>query len=95
MLVSDDVTINVNWHELRILAIWAENWAERFKEKDGGGMQRIVNIIAGRLHAQYPEKAALTLTGELGAVRRWAEEQGSSMEVQGFSPDADAEEPLA
>lgn len=93
MLVADDVTINVNWHELRILGIWAENYAsasdERHPSEDS--MQRLVNIIAGRIHAQHPEKAPLTMTGELGELRRWADENAGGMEIKGFKPDTGAE----
>ena len=28
-LIVDDVNIKINWHELRILTIWAENWARQ------------------------------------------------------------------
>ena len=92
MLVADDVTINVNWHELRILGIWAENYAACDRREDGHeSMQRTVNIICGRIHAQFPDKSPLTMTGELGELKRWADENAGGMEIHGFSPDTQAE----
>jgi len=94
MLVADDVTITVNWHELRILGMWAENWAASHREKDDGDAQRLVNIICGRIHAQFPDKAPLTMTGELGELKRWADENAGGMEISGFTPDGAAEPEL-
>lgn len=93
-LVADDVTVRINWHELRILGIWAENWAASGKTRDEGEMQRLVNVICGRLHAQYPDKQPLTMTGDLGDLKRWANENAGGMEIHGFSPDAEADPEL-
>ena len=94
MLVADDVTISVNWHELRILGIWAENWAASHSGKDDGDAQRTVNIICGRIHAQFPDKTPLTMTGELGELKRWADENAGGLEIHGFTPDTEAEPDL-
>lgn len=106
MLVADDVTINVNWHELRILGMWAENYAASIKEQTAernaregasyGDPQRVVNVICGRIHAQHPDRSALTMTGELGELKRGLAEMGASgMEIRGFNPDLDAEPDLS
>lgn len=59
--ISEDVTLRINWHELRILGIWASNWAEA---KCGDQEKRTIAAILHRLHAQYPDKGPLTLMGE-------------------------------
>lgn len=82
MAIADDVEIKVNWHELRVLGIWAEQWASRLD----GNEQRIVNVICGRIHAQHPEKAPLTMSSEIGQVRQ----EFGDVEVEGFDEDEEA-----
>ena len=65
---KNDVTIKINWHELRILTIWAEQWASRCKENST--MPVTVEAIARRLEKQYPNKTPLTLAGELSQLRK-------------------------
>jgi hypothetical protein len=66
--IADDVTIKINWHELRILGIWASNWAEaKFRDEDG---HRTLRAILARLQAQHPGKAPLSLEGELKDLAR-------------------------
>lgn len=61
-LISQDVNIKINWHELRILTIWASNWANKL-EADS---QRALKSILKRLEAQRPvEFPALTLLDEI------------------------------
>lgn len=61
--IKDDVTIRVNWHELRIIGMWADNWAStpNFPESS----KRVVAAILARLEKQYPDKTPLTLAGEV------------------------------
>lgn len=67
MLIKNDVTIRVNWHELRILGIWADNWAGACDEREpeGGDAKLTVAAILRRIQAQHPERDPLTLLGEL------------------------------
>jgi hypothetical protein len=66
MAISQDVTLKINWHELRILTIWAANWAEGLPNES----RNTFNAIIKRLEAQAPEKAApLTLFGEIQELR--------------------------
>lgn len=73
MRISDDVNIKINWHELRILGIWAENWAKQCdkenpeKEKS---MLYTVLCIAERLQRQFPKKAPITLFSEIRGLRK-------------------------
>ena len=65
--IAQDIEIKTNWHELRILGIWASNWAH---EKLGGEKDRdsvkALNAIIKRLEAQRKEGwPALTLFGEV------------------------------
>ena len=63
MLISQDVEIKINWHELRILANWAENWAEA---KCGQDSRDTLQAILDRLEKYKPKDgAALTLTQEV------------------------------
>ena len=59
---KDDVEIKVNWHELRLLIMWAERWQRQ------NNLGRVVYAIAHRIKAQYPERSSLTLAGDLGEV---------------------------
>jgi hypothetical protein len=63
MSIAEDTTININWHELRILTIWASNWAQ---EKCDPGSQRALETILRRLDAQRPKGwAGLTVFQEI------------------------------
>lgn len=55
---KEDVNITINWHELRILTMFAEKWAGQL---DNIGSIKAVAAIAKRLKAQYPEKSGLLL----------------------------------
>ena len=63
-----DVAVEVNWHELRILGIWASNYAESLKETDQES-SFVVNAILARLESQFPEFPPLTMAGELKQLR--------------------------
>lgn len=65
---ADDVTIKVNWHELRVLGMWAENYARSIKDGDPGA-PLTVQAILSRLEKQFPGKAPLSFRGEIGALR--------------------------
>lgn len=57
---DDQVTVSVNWHELHVLAVWAE---QRAHSTTGGA--GVVYAIAHRLEKQHPERHRLTLAGEV------------------------------
>lgn len=66
------VNIRINVHELRILGIWAENWAVEAdnKQLDNAShesLKETVNIICDRIRAQLPAKLnqPLTLSAEI------------------------------
>ncbi len=61
---DEQVTVTVNWHELHLLCVWAENWQ---REQQLG---RTVYAIARRLTAQHPDRRPLTLATELGEVAK-------------------------
>jgi len=85
---KDDVNVNINWHELRILVIWAENYAAIHKDETPT-MSVTVRSIAKRLQEQYPSKTALTLAGELAELG-----EKYDIEVYGnIQPDKDAMPP--
>lgn len=60
--IEDDVTLKINWHELRILTIWADNYA---REHTLPSSRATLTGILQRLQAQYPDKPPLTLMGEI------------------------------
>ena len=66
--IKDDVTIKINWHELRILTIWAENWEGHFSQKENKKSITIA-CIARRLQHQFPDKTPLTLAGEIEGLK--------------------------
>lgn len=61
---ENQVSVSVNWHELRILVIWAENWQRRHT------LGRTVYAIAKRIESQHPEQPCLTLASELGEIAK-------------------------
>lgn len=67
---SDQVDLSVNWHELRILVMWAENYArEHARDRSiTTDTRKTVYAIARRLKAQHPDRAPLTFAEELGEV---------------------------
>lgn len=65
----NDVRIEVNWHELRILGIWAENWAAEHPPAAGQRpMLDIVAAITRRLQRQQPMMLPLTLSQEIAEL---------------------------
>ena len=63
---ADDCRVELNWHELRILTIWAMNHAEAL---DGASHRRVVTAICKRLEKQHPDKGPLTMAGEFKEMR--------------------------
>ena len=61
--IADDVTIKINWHELRILTMWAHNFAA-IRALDSDAKRGLAAIIV-RLEKQFPDKTPLTLAGEV------------------------------
>jgi hypothetical protein len=66
---KDDVVIKINWHELRILTIWAENYARSIKD-DKTKPQLTIACIARRIQKQYPDRTPLTLAGEIEQIKK-------------------------
>lgn len=93
MAIADDVEVKVNWHELRILCMWAEQHAASLKDREPT-LQRVVNVIAGRLHAQHPERPGLTFTAEFDELRRAypGAETNFPVDEQALGPDDDADD---
>ena len=63
--VENQVNVSINWHELRILCIWAERLGLQCKPPSAG----TVYAIAERLMKQFPERIPLTLAGEIGELK--------------------------
>lgn len=84
MSISEDVTVKINWHELRILSIWAENWARKIQKDDPRSAGSLLTImsIAGRLQNQHPDKAKLTLFSEVRELREHVEKTGIASGIQ-------------
>ena len=66
---DNQVDVSVNWHELHLLIVWAEHYANQYKEEDPT-MINILYSIAHRLEKQFPLKLNLTLAGELSSLKR-------------------------
>jgi len=67
-LLTDDVTVQINWGDLRALVIWAERWAGQAKQYPD--MLRFVYALAKRLRRQHPDRIVLTLAEEIEELRR-------------------------
>lgn len=67
---NEDVKVAINWHELRILGIWAENHAQQCDKADPqASLTKTVHAITRRLQRQFPDKTPLTLSGEIMQVK--------------------------
>jgi len=64
--IKNDVTIRINLHELRILTIWASNWAAKLKTPSPS---RTMVSILSRLRKQLPEGTCLTIMDELNTLQ--------------------------
>lgn len=62
---SKDRTIRINEHELRILTIWADNWARAHCDAQA---QKALAAIVQRLNAQLHD-VPLTLFGEVKSLQ--------------------------
>lgn len=58
---KNDTTLKINTHELRILTIWADNWAQERCDAQG---KKTLSCILQRLSQQLPD-TALTMAGEI------------------------------
>lgn len=73
--VKEDVSVKINWHELRVLTIWAENWARHCVDKDLDAQKQPHNMmfslmcICERLQKQFPDRTPLTLFSEVRELR--------------------------
>lgn len=61
---ENQVTVEVNTHELRLLCIWAENWGNQIKNVD------VVYGIAARLRRQLSRDLCLTMADEFSEMKR-------------------------
>ncbi len=67
MSISQDTTIKINWHELRILTMWATNYAEKECQVDS---QKALASIIKELQKQKKEGfGALTLKEEIADLQ--------------------------
>lgn len=64
--LDDSVTITITNHELRILTMWASNWA-RARSTAELDLTKPISVILGRLGTQTT--AALSLSQEIADVR--------------------------
>ena len=65
--IEDDVSVKLNWHELRILCCWAERWALNI-EKEATSATVTLDCIVQRLQKQHPTKTPLTVRGEVSQL---------------------------
>ena len=66
--LSDKVAVEITWHELRVLVIWAEFWASHHAAEKPV-MQKVVYGIADRLQMQHMERPGLTFASEISELR--------------------------
>lgn len=59
--IDQDITVKINWQELRILAVWATNWAELHC---GARDQDCISKIVDRLKLQKPNESFGSFTVE-------------------------------
>ncbi len=66
--LGDALDLHITRHELRVLVMWAEFWANAHKETSPK-MLKTVYGIADRLNLQDPKHGALTFSQDLADVR--------------------------
>lgn len=66
---ENQVTVSVNIQELKVLCMWAENWAHQHKEETPY-MPDVIYAIAHRLRQQLPKNIALTMSDEFEQLRK-------------------------
>ena len=66
-LIADDVLLKINWPELRILGIWADNYAKAAHIEDSSA--KVIAAILARCEKQFPDKTPLTLGGEIRKIQ--------------------------
>lgn len=49
------VNISINWHELRLLVMWAENWYNHSLKDSDEDRMNVVFSIAERIRRQHPD----------------------------------------
>lgn len=76
----DVVTVSITWHELRILVMWAERWAQHVEREEPGTGEKVLYGIADRIRQQHLDKPPLTFMEELTQLR----EHYPDVEVHGF-----------
>jgi hypothetical protein len=77
--ITEDVSLKINWAELRILGIWASWHADTFKDDEHGRhSKRTLKAILARLEAQFPGKPALSFAGE---IQQLADHVGGKVDV--------------
>jgi|SRR5690606_11652142 len=87
---KEDFLIEINWHELRVLGIFASNWADQCdRNNTDSQVLRSVRSILSRLERQAPDQDPLTLGGELRKLRENLPENVKILDhnfpVEGFS----------
>ena len=92
-----DVRVEINWHELHILTVWAENWAQQSARRDppdpqAKDMPKVIAAIARRLSQQHPTMPQLTLSGEIAELPVKLQEMG--MGATGVSTNIPRPTPL-
>ena len=82
---EDEVTIQITWHELRCLVMWAEQYAAAVNKKDikTGQQTLLLTVVysnAGRIHDQHLHKKPLTLAREIAELKGtfWGEKRYDS-----------------
>jgi len=61
---TDQIDININWHELHLLCCWAERWGQHIESAGS------VYSIAQALEEQFPDRGPLTFAGEVNELKK-------------------------
>ena len=68
---KNQVKVDINIHELRILCMWAERWVSAAKnEQEQASMAASIRGIVTRLTPQVPEGTKLLLSDEFQALKK-------------------------
>lgn len=80
MSIAEDVTVRINWHELRILTIWAERWAGQHAATNPE-MGVTLRAVVEALEVQRPEGFAPLMFAD--EVRQLAQAMNRTVSEEG------------
>ena len=87
----DSVTVKISQHELRILCMWAENWADYTDKNELSSLngRAIITNIANRISKNEEVTSPLTFSGEFKQLKKAYPDAETNFPVDDKAKDGD------